>query len=329
MRWYKKILAVCSFCTLLTTVNCFAVSDIDLILSEDKNTCYKTFEVSEEEKNAFENKLEKEIVIDGNKYIFEDYTSTGGNVENTIDINTTKTIVSKTKNKEKIIEQLGTAMEYEKDGYIGEYKLNVDTLKIKTNYNGYKEVLIEENVEYKDLAKNDLNYIPKEITKDDKKLSLLKTEWKVQDTIMIGDKEVPNRYIAKCNYATKQRVDFPYTYTVTAEYSGTATKVEENPIVYKVEYKKEEVKAPEVNNKKENNIMPIVAGSTGIILIVVFFITGNVKVYNYKDGEWKKVGKTRMLRNNKISLNRFALFESTNKYKLELSKNLTRKKKAS
>lgn len=26
MRWYKKVLAVCSFCTLLTTANCFAVT---------------------------------------------------------------------------------------------------------------------------------------------------------------------------------------------------------------------------------------------------------------------------------------------------------------
>ena len=49
MRWYKKILAVCSFCTLLTTANCLAVSNAEVTFSEDKNICYKTYSISEEE----------------------------------------------------------------------------------------------------------------------------------------------------------------------------------------------------------------------------------------------------------------------------------------
>ena len=59
-----------------------------------------------------------------------------------------------------------------------------------------------------------------------------------------------------------------------------------------------------------------------------FIGTGKVGiVYNYKDGEYKKVGKVRATKAGKIRLDRFSLFETTNKYKLELSKNLTKKLK--
>ena len=156
-------------------------------------------------------------------------------------------------------------------------------------------------------------------------MDLLNVEWEVESTKMIGEYEVANTYTAKCYYVTKQRVDYPNTYTVTAEYFGTATKTEEHPITYVVKYEKEE---PEVvEEKQENNVLPVIGGTTGIILVIVFFLTRNVTVYNYKDGEYKKVGKVRATKAGKIKLDRFSLFETTNKYKLELSKNLTKKLK--
>lgn len=136
---------------------------------------------------------------------------------------------------------------------------------------------------------------------------------------------MPDKYIAKCYYATKQRVDNPYTYTVTANYYGTAIKIEEKPIVCNVEYIKQIQEQPE-EIKEEKNILPVVTSGTGIVIIVLFFITRNVKVYNYQDGKWVKVGKTRMINNN-INLNKFIMLEKTNKYKLELSKSLATSKK--
>ena len=323
MKWFKKILAVCSFCTLLTTVNCFAVTMEKTEITEDELNCYKTYQVMESEKDIFLEMLSKEIEVDGSKYKYVDYTTEGGNTLETIDINTTKTILSKTNNKDKIIEQLENTIKYEKDGYIGEYILNPNTLKIKTNYNGFREDLIEETINYTNLEKNDLDFIPKQTIKDGLTLELLNVEWKVESTKMIGEYEVANTYTAKCYYATKQRVDYPNTYTVTAEYLGTATKTEEHPITYVVKYEKEE---PEVvEEKQENNVLPVVGGTTGIILVIVFFLTRNVTVYNYKDGEYKKVGKVRATKVGKIKLDRFSLFETTNKYKLELSKSLTKK----
>lgn len=325
MKWFKKILAVCSFCTLLTTVNCFAVTMEKTEITEDELNCYKTYQVMESEKDTFLEMLSKEIEVDGSKYKYVDYTAEGGNISETIDINTTKTILSKTNDKDKIIEQLENTIKYEKDGYIGEYILNSDTLRIKTNYNGFREDLIEEKINYNNLERNDLDFIPKQTVKNGLTLDLLNVEWQVESTKMIGEYEVANTYTAKCYYATKQRVDYPNTYTVTAEYLGTATKTEENPITYVIKYEKEQPE--QVEEKKENNVLPVVGGTTGIILVIVLFLTRNITVYNYKDGKYKKVGKVRATRDGRIKLDRFSLFETTNKYKLKLSKNLTKKLK--
>ena len=160
MKWFKKILAVCSFCILLTTVNCFAITMEKTEITEDELNCYKTYQVMESEKDTFLEMLSKEIEVDGSKYKYVDYTAEGGNISETIDINTTKTILSKTNDKDKIIEQLENTIKYEKDGYIGEYILNSDTLRIKTNYNGFREDLIEEKINYNNLERNDLDFIP-------------------------------------------------------------------------------------------------------------------------------------------------------------------------
>lgn len=326
MRLIKRILAVCSFCTLLTVSNCFAVTLDNTNVTEDKLNCYRTYYVQENEQSDFIADLEKEIEVFGDKYTFDSYTSEGGATIDTIDINTTKKITSKTNNLESIINQLGTTISYEQNGYVGEYILNTQNIQIKTNYNGYREDLIEETINYTSLERNDLDFIPKQTVKDGLTLDLLNVEWEVETTKMIGEYEVPNLYTAKCYYAGKQRIDYPNTYSITAEYMGTASKEIEAPYTYKIKYNKVPDPIPEVvEDEKENNIIPVVVGTTGCIVVVLFFFTRNVTVYNYKDGKYKKVGKTRMKPNNTLYLTKFSLFETTNKYKLEFSKGLTNK----
>lgn len=325
MKYIKRILAVCSFCTLLTVSNCFAVTLDKTDVAEDKSNCTKTYLVQESEQNTFIDNLEKDIEIFGDKYTFDSYSITGGTTTDTIDISTTKSITSKTNNVESIIEQLGSTISYEKDDYIGEYLLNTDNIQIKTNYNGFREDLIEETINYTNLSRNDLDFLPKQTQKDGLTLDLITIEWEVETTKMIGDSEVADTFTAKCYYAGKQRIDYPNTYSVTAEYTGTATKEIATPYTYTVKYNKVKEVEPEIVEEKENSFLPVVGGTTGIILVILFFLTKNIIVYNYKDGEYKKIGKTRMNRNNTINLTRYSLFETTNKYKLEFSKVLTNK----
>lgn len=329
MKWIKRILAVCSFCTLLTVSKCFAVTLDKTNVTDDKLNCYRTYLVQEDEQNSFIENMEKNIKVFGDKYTFDSYTIEGGSTTDTIDITTTKKITSKTNNIESIINQLGSTISYNQDGYVGEYLLNTQNIQIKTNYNGFREDLIEETINYTNLSRNDLDFIPKQTVKDGLTLDLLNIEWEVETTKMIGEYEVADLYTAKCYYAGKQRIDYPNTYSITAEYTGTATKDIPSPYKYTIKYNKIEEKkpdpVPEVVEEKDNKLLPIAGGTTGIILVILFFFTRNITVYNYRDGEYIKVGKTRMNKNNTINLTRFSLFETTNKYKIEFSKGLTNK----
>ena len=321
MKVIKKILMVCSLCSLLTVTNCFATTIEKTDITEDKLNCYKTYIVQDTEKDIFIENIEKNIEVSGDKYIFNSYIAEGGPKTETLNISTTKNIISKTKDLESIIEQLGNSIEYKENGYIGEYQLDTQNIQIKTIYNGFREDLIEETINYTNLERNDLDFIPKQTVKEGLTLDLIKVEWEIETTKIIGEYEVPNLYTAKCYYAGKQRINYPNTYSVTAEYKGTAIKEIKNPYTYTIKYNKEEV----LETKENNLIIPIVGSTTGIILVILFLFTKNVTVYNYKDGKYVKIGKTRMTRNNTIKLNKYSLFETTNKYKLEFSKQLTQK----
>ena len=74
--------------------------------------------------------------------------------------------------------------------------------------------------------------IDKQTVKDGLTLDLLNIEWEIETTKMIVEYEVADLYTAKCYYAGKQRVDYPNTYSITAEYTGTATKELFNPYKY-------------------------------------------------------------------------------------------------
>ena len=62
---------------------------------------------------------------------------------------------------------------------------------------------------------------------------------------MIGEYEVANLYTAKCYYAGKQRIDYPNTYSIIAEYTGTATKEIASPYKYTIKYNRVEEKIPD------------------------------------------------------------------------------------
>ena len=197
-----------------------------------------------------------------------------------------KKIITKSKNKVDILKELPATLDYNENGFTGIYNLDIDTLNIKTNYNGYTEYLVEENVRYTDLQKNDLDYIPKQIKKENITLDLLETTWEIQSTKMFGDNQVADKYIANCYYATKTRKDNLYTYTVTAEYNGIAEKTEENIFEYTVTYKyviPEKVETPKED--KNINYTPIIVASSGVVIIVLFFFIKRNKKQEVKDNE--------------------------------------------
>jgi len=301
----KKITIVLSMTLLLTTVNCFAYTEESSITNE--NNLIKTYTVNKDEEQDFLSQIQKEYSDEEYNYKLEKQDKSGGDYTESKDIITTKTITLKTNNTQKILKEFPEIIEYSENDFNGEYVIDTDSLKVVTNYNGYTEYLVEDNKEYPNLSRNDLDFIPKEILKNGIKLDLLKVDWELQSTKMIGDYEVADKYIAKCYYAGKIRKDNPYTYTVTATYKGIATKTIENPYQYTLTYSFEKI--------PNNNLIYLIGGSSIGIIAIFFIVRKNAKVYNLNNGEYKFVGRI-YIRKDKIKLSRFAPFEKTNKYKI-------------
>lgn len=325
-KFLKRIIIVVSYVIILLVTKCFGYTiETDNIYEENKQKYnVKTYSVTADEEKKFLDDLKNLYTADGITYTLKDMEKEDKIEKLTRDILTTKTITTNTNNKAKISEELPQTIEYNQDGYVGTYELNTNNLDIKSHYNGYSEYLIEENRQYKDLQRNDLDFIPKQITKNGITLDLLKTDWQVQETKQLGETEVADKYTANCYYAGKIKRDNPYTYTVTATYSGTAEKTEEKPYIYTVYYEMQEIQEP-IQEDSKINIMPILGGSgAGIIIAVFFFTRKNAKVYNLQYGQWKLVGKT-YIRKPEINITRFSDTEVTNRYKIELSKNAINK----
>lgn len=307
---FNKMMTVLSITFLLTAPSCFAYVEESSVINENK--LVKIYTVEKEAEQEFLNKIQKEYSDEEYSYKLEKQDKSGGNYTESKDIVTTKTISLKTNNTQQILKEFPEKIEYNENDFKGEYIIDTDSLKVVTNYNGYTEYLVEDNKEYPNLSINDLDFIPKETLKDGVKLDLLKVDWELQSTKMTGDYEIADKYIAKCYYAGKVRKDNPYTYTITATYKGTATKTIENPYEYTLTYNMEKIE------KKDNNLLYILGGSSIGIIAIFFIIRKNAKVYNLNNGEYKFVGRI-YIRKDKANLSKFAPFEKSNKYRIVIS----------
>ena len=328
-RIIKRTLIIVGYMIILMTTNClsYTIEDEEEVMENQERYNIKTYSVSENEDDIFNQQLKTSYSSNGILYTLQDIEKSGGNVTDKKEIVTTKQIITETENKNKIINELPETLEYNENGYIGQYELNEDSLNVEKNYNGYSEYIVEEMKQYSNLERNDLTFIPKQITKDGMKLDLLNTEWNIQTTKNMGNTIVGDKYIANCYYAGKIKRDNPYSYTVTATYTGIAEKTEEKPYIYTVSYKMEEIENQPILEQEEPkiDILPILGvSSIGIIIVICFIFVKNAKIYNLQNGHWKLVGKMLIIK-PKIDLTKFSSFEVTNKYKIELSKSAIKK----
>ena len=310
-RFLKRIIIILISIIVLST-NCYALSNEEIFIKDDVEYIKRTYSVSREQERNFLINLGKEFKIDKKTYQLDNLTKTGGDILETIDISTTRTIKSDTNELNKILEQLPKEIKYNEDGFVGVYKLDVNSINVETQYNGYKEKLIEETKIYTNLETNDLNNIPKQIKKEGLTLDLIATNWEVAETRKIQENSIPSKYNATCYYATKIRVDNPLTYNVTAQYNGTADKVIENDYIYEVIYK---------HIATDKNYIPAIilfGGTLLIILVIIVVRRKNVVIYNFFDNEWIEIGRQRISKPI-IKLDKYDYKIKSNRYKIMIN----------
>lgn len=316
----KKILIIMFATIMLTVTNCFAMNIMneEFITKDNIEYIKRSYSVPMDQEDDFLVNLENEFKIENKTYQIQDKNRTGGDIVETIDINTSKTITLDSNSTEYILSQLPQEMDYNENGYVGKYVLDTNLINVESKYNGYKEVLVKDTKIYTDLDKNDLDNIPKQIKKDGLILDLLTTNWEVTETKKLQDNTIPSKYKATCYYATKKKVNNPITYIVTANYTGTAKKVIENDYTYEITYK---------CIGKDKNILPILAitgGSIIFIIVILFARKKNVIIYNFQNKEWKEVGKQRISK-PMINLNRYNYKSVSNRYKINLDEKIVEK----
>ncbi len=316
----KKILIIMFATIMLTVTNCFAMNIMNEEFITKNNIEYikRSYSVPMDQEDDFLVNLENEFKIENKTYQIQDKNRTGGDIVETIDINTSKTITLDSNSTEYILSQLPQEMDYNENGYVGKYVLDTNSINVESKYNGYKEVLVKDTKIYTDLDKNDLDNIPKQIKKDGLILDLLTTNWEVTETKKLQNNIIPSKYKATCYYATKKKVNNPITYIVTANYTGTAEKVIENDYTYEITYK---------CIGKDKNILPILAitgGSIIFIIVILFVRKKNVIIYNFQNKEWKEVGKQRISK-PMINLNRYNYKSVSNRYKINLDEKIVEK----
>lgn len=330
MKLKRKILVViCNILLLNISGQCFAATNNNTVYERNgTNYIDRVYSVKKEDEQKFFNELEHEITINNVKYAYEDKKIENQYTIEMKDIETTKTCVLNTNDKSKIMETLGATIDYKEDGYIGTYTLDSNSISIVTHNNGYYDQLIEKTVEYNELQKNDLDYIPKQINYKNKTLHLLDTKWEETETEKIGEATIGSKFKAICYYATKERIHRPNTYTITAKYLGSAKKEISNSVKITVSYREKKTEDPEIVEENNNIIILILGGTSGIVIFLggLLLFMKNIKIYNYQNGKWIYLGKA-LLVNGKIRLDSFRNKERTNKYRIELTKKLTKKYK--
>ena len=316
-RFLKRIIIIL-ISTIVLSTNCYALSNEEIFIKDDVEYIKRTYSVSREQERNFLINLGKEFKIDKKTYQLDNLTKTGGDILETIDISTTRTIKSDTNELNKILEQLPKEIKYNEDGFVGVYKLDVNSINVETQYNGYKEKLIEETKIYTNLETNDLNNIPKQIKKEGLTLDLIATNWEVAETRKIQENSIPSKYNATCYYATKIKVKNPLTYNVTAQYSGTADKIIENDYIYEITYK---------HIATDKNYIPeiiLLSSIPLIIIIIIFTRRKNVVIYNFSDNKWIEVGKERIIKPI-IKLDKYDYKIKSNRYKIVINEKFVNK----
>lgn len=288
------------------------------------NKVYREYEVSKEENNNFYDNLEDTIVVENKRYKKINFNVTGGTQVDSIEVKDTNEIITKTNSLTEILNYLPKELEYDKDNYVGKINLNIDDIKVYELYNGYYEEYVEETKQYFDLEKNDLTYIPKEITKEGITLYLTNVEWHTQTTKMIGNIEITDLYRGEAHYKGVKKINYPSTYKVIAGYNGTVTKEIEKPYIYTVLY--EEVKE-ENKQEKQNIVVPILMTTTScifVVVIILYICNKRVKVYNLVYGRYKYLGCLK-LKNAELDLTKLKKDVFGNRYKFILNDSAFRK----
>lgn len=225
-------------------------------------------------------------------------------------------IETNTNNLSKVMGLFNETKDFEDDGYTGILTRDNSTLKVQIKDSYQEEYKVYLQKTYDNVASNELNNIPKEISENGTTYYLVNPVWSIAETEMVLNNEVPVKYNGTMYYEGIKTKTIITSYLATIKYTGTLEKQVSDTTTFTAEY--EEVKEYEY-------IVPAIVGTTGIIFFsgIILFGLKNVKIYNLQNGEYKLVKRLHLNR-NKLFIDLTPINLQTKAYKIVLSKSLYR-----
>lgn len=173
----------------------------------------------------------------GYLYTFTDITATENYAEDAKPHQETLTFEAQTNQFDAILAMTPKQKEVTTaDGYSGTLDLVTESIKTEPAGYGTKSKRYTVTRSYPHLDAADASFIPKTITDKGKTLNLTDINWQTDNTEAVDGYNLANRYTAIASYTGTSTSQYVKGYTVTAEYSGTVSKVINDTTHYKVMY---------------------------------------------------------------------------------------------
>ena len=145
----------------------------------------------------------------------------------------TVSIPSKNKDMESVLALLPTQREFvTEDGLSGTLTLQLDTVQVEVAGYGSSTKEVSTSRSYPNLASQDTANIPKSIQDGGSTLTLQNISWQTDNTANLDGYAVGDRYTAVATYTGSATSSYVKGYTVTADYSGTVSRIALNKTRY-------------------------------------------------------------------------------------------------
>lgn len=143
------------------------------------------------------------------------------------------TLNSKSKDMETVLSLLPAEKEFTtEDGLSGTLSLKLDSINVEIAGYGSSTKQVSATRSYPNLAGQDTSFIPKTIEDGGRTLELSTINWQTDNAANVDGYEMANRYTAVVTYTGTTTSSYVKGYTVTAEYSGTVSKIALNKVRY-------------------------------------------------------------------------------------------------
>ena len=118
------------------------------------------------------------------------------------------------------------------DGFIGTLSLKLDSVRVEVSGYGSTTKELSATRTYPNLDGQDTACIPKTIEDNGKTLTLQSIDWQVSNAGNVDGYAMGERYTAVATYAGTSTSSYVKGYTVTADYTGTVSRINLNRVRY-------------------------------------------------------------------------------------------------